>query len=318
MDAGRRLLGHALDLAGDARPLLRVGGERRLEQLEDDLELVRVGACGIGHGARALELGALVDEHRRVAAVVEQHVRRAAVRPRQRLLRAPPVGLERLALPGEDRHAARRLRRPLGADRDRGRRVVLRREDVARRPAHLGTERDERLDQDGRLDRHVQRAGDPRAAQRLRAAYSRAHGHQAGHLVLGEADLLASPLGQAEVGDLEVDVASLLGTDLRHAWAPRGWVVALRRGPRHLEQVGDHHVLVGEAQVIRVGQLLDPLDLARVLQEQGPEREEAEVYDLRAQPTVGEQAGGLDLADDRQLHDVGRRAVGHQPRQEAR
>ena len=31
-----------------------------------------------------------------------------------------------------------------------------------------------------------------------------AHRHQAGHLVLGERDLLAAELGQREVGDLEV------------------------------------------------------------------------------------------------------------------
>jgi hypothetical protein len=31
-----------------------------------------------------------------------------------------------------------------------------------------------------------------------------AHGHQAGHLVLGEGDLLAAELGEREVGDLEV------------------------------------------------------------------------------------------------------------------
>ena len=41
--------------------------------------------------------------------------------------------------------------------------------------------------------------------------YSRAHRHQAGHLVLGEADLLAAELGQAEVGDLEVGGAVRLG-----------------------------------------------------------------------------------------------------------
>ena len=74
--------------------------------------------------------------------------------------RVVPVFLERLALEGEDRGAA-------GGDR-RGR-VVLRGEDVAARPAHLGAQRLQRLDQHGRLDRHVQRAGDARAFQRLLA-----------------------------------------------------------------------------------------------------------------------------------------------------
>ena len=61
----------------------------------------------------------------------------------------------------------------VGADDDRGGRLVLRREDVARRPAHLGAERDERLDQHRGLDRHVQRARDAGAAQRLRVRRTR-------------------------------------------------------------------------------------------------------------------------------------------------
>ena len=51
-----------------------------------------------------------------------------AVGPAEGLLEAPPVLLERLALPGEDRNAGR-------GDGRGG--VVLRREDVAARPAHL-------------------------------------------------------------------------------------------------------------------------------------------------------------------------------------
>ena len=50
----------------------------------------------------------------------------------------------------------------------------------------------------------MQRAGDAGAGQRLARAELRAHRHQAGHLVLGEADLLAAVLGEGEVGDLEV------------------------------------------------------------------------------------------------------------------
>ena len=137
---------------------------------------------------------ALVDEQRRVPAVVEDHVRPALV-PRERLLRAPPVLLERLALPGEDGDAG-------GGDRGGG--VVLGGEDVARAPAHLGPERGERLDQHRGLDRHVERAGDARALERLRLAVLLAQRHQAGHLVLGELDLLAAELGEADVGDLVV------------------------------------------------------------------------------------------------------------------
>ena len=95
--------------------------QRALEHLEHDAELLRVGARGIGDGAGALELGSLVDEQGRVAAVVEDHVR-PTVRPDERLLRAPPVLLERLALPGVNGDAG-------GGNGSRG--VILGREDVA-------------------------------------------------------------------------------------------------------------------------------------------------------------------------------------------
>ena len=100
--------------------------------------------------------------------------------------------------------ALRVLRRAVRADDDRGGGVVLGGEDVAADPAHVGAERDEGLDQDGGLHGHVQRAGDLLALQRLRRTELAAQRHQAGHLVLGEADLLAAEVGQREVGDLEV------------------------------------------------------------------------------------------------------------------
>ena len=91
---------------------------------------------------------------------------------------------------------------PERADDDRGRGLVLRREDVARRPADLRAERDERLDEHRGLHRHVQRAGDARAGQRLGRAELGAQGHEPRHLVLGEADLVAAGLGEGQVADL--------------------------------------------------------------------------------------------------------------------
>ena len=41
-------------------------------------------------------------------------------------------------------------------------------------------------------------------ASGLRRAVALAHRHEAGHLVLGEVDLLAAEVGEREVGDLEV------------------------------------------------------------------------------------------------------------------
>ena len=96
----------------------------------------------------------LVDHRGQIAAVVEDHVQRLAVGEVQRLLDAPVELLGRLTLPGVNRDAG------LG-DRRGG--MVLRREDVAAAPGDLRPELDERLDQHGRLDRHVQAAGDPGA-----------------------------------------------------------------------------------------------------------------------------------------------------------
>ena len=96
--------------------------------------------------------------------------RAAAVWPLERFVRAPPVLVERLALPREHRNALRILHRAARfrtADDDRRGGVILRREDVARHPAHVGAELGQRLDEHGRLDGHVQAAHDARAGERL-------------------------------------------------------------------------------------------------------------------------------------------------------
>ena len=58
-----------------------------------------------------------VDEQRCVAAIVHEQVGAAAIWPGEHLLRAPPVLLQRLALPGKDCSTVAS---------DRGRRVILR------------------------------------------------------------------------------------------------------------------------------------------------------------------------------------------------
>ena len=60
----------------------------------------------------------------------------------------------------------------------------------------------ERLDEHRRLNRHVQAAHDAGAGERLLPFVALADRHQAGHLVLGQANLLAAPLGQVEVRHL--------------------------------------------------------------------------------------------------------------------
>ena len=202
VDAGRRLLRDALDPVGDGRPAPRVLGQAAAQEAEDDRELLRLGRRGIGNGARLLELDTLVHQQGGVAAVVEDHVGSALTGPQQGLLGAPPVLLERLALPGEDGHALGVVGRAVGPDGDGRRRVVLGREDVAAGPAHAGAECRQRLDQHGRLHGHVQRAGDAGTGQGLAGGVLGPHGHEAGHLVLGQLDLLAAERGQGEVGNL--------------------------------------------------------------------------------------------------------------------
>ncbi len=118
------------------------------------------------HRSRLLELGALVDEQRGVTSVVHDQRGSGAVRPRQRHVGAPPVLLEALSLPGEDRDALRVVGCALAPDDDGRCRVILGREDVARDPADVCAERGEGLDQHRRLHRHVQAAHDPGALQR--------------------------------------------------------------------------------------------------------------------------------------------------------
>ena len=83
--------------------------------------------------------------------------------------------------------------------RDGGGRVILRGENIAARPAHVRAEFHQRLDEHRGLDRHVQRAGDAHALERLGGTEFLAHGHQAGHFVLGDGDFLAAPIGESEM-----------------------------------------------------------------------------------------------------------------------
>ena len=82
--------------------------------------------------------------------------------------------------------------------------MVLRRIDVARNPTHLGAKGFEGLDQNGGLDRHVERATDARAFEGLRRAELFARGHQARHFGFGNRDFLVAVFSQFDVGDMIV------------------------------------------------------------------------------------------------------------------
>ncbi len=192
--AGGRFFRHADDL----RALAAVPG-RVLRQLgPDGGEEAGFFLAGGVREQRNILLGALAQVHQqgRIAAVVQDHVRAFALAALDSELEdamgVVPVLGERFALHGEHRRAA-------GGDRGRG--VVLGRKDVAGSPAHGGAQGLQRLDQHRGLDRHVQRSGDAGALERLALREFLADGHQAGHFGFRDADFLAAPVGQREVGD---------------------------------------------------------------------------------------------------------------------
>jgi hypothetical protein len=193
MHARGGFFGDALDLRQPGRVPGLVGGELGLDRGEQDALFL---GAGVGQdGNVLLGLGTEMQQQRGVAAVVEDHVRVAVVRPLEDAVGIVPVVDQGFALDREHRNA-------VGGDRRGG--VVLGREDVARGPAHFGAERGQRLDQHRGLDRHVQAAGDARALERLGLGELLADGHQAGHLGFGDADFLAAPVGQGKVGDCVV------------------------------------------------------------------------------------------------------------------
>ena len=186
------LLAHTLPLGHRAVPFVLVFGKDRPERAEDHLLLVGrrlVVEC------RSIVLGLVpfVDQQRGVAAVVHDQLRALAAGEGKRHGGAPPVFGQGFAFPGENGNPG------LGDGRGG---MILRREDVARAPAHVGAQLDERLDEHGSLDGHVQRPHHAHAFQRLLRAVFAAHGHQSRHLVLGDLNLFTPPLGQRHVGHL--------------------------------------------------------------------------------------------------------------------
>jgi hypothetical protein len=193
------------------------GGDEEALALEHAVQVVDTGGGLLRHAVAVLEhLGVLlVDEGSKVAAVVEDQVEVLAVlEGSELLLEAPLVLLLGLALPREDGHTG-------GGNGSGG--VVLGGEDVAGRPGELGTERLERLDEDGGLDgcagsarvslystatpgrrTHVQAAGNAGALQWLVGRVLLAGHHQTRHLVLGELNLAATKGREADVSDLHL------------------------------------------------------------------------------------------------------------------
>ena len=87
--------------------------------------------------------------------------------------------------------------------------MILGGEDVARAPADVGTELIQGLDEHRGLDGHVERAHDAHALEGLGGTELLAGVHEAGHLHLGDVQLLAAELREGHVLDLAI---------LRHLW----------------------------------------------------------------------------------------------------
>ena len=204
VNAGGGLFGDALHFGGDFVPALGVLLVALGEQLQDFLELFVVGGIGRGDFAGVFVFVALVDEERGVAAVIDDLVGALGATEIEGAFGTPPIFFEVFALPGEDGNALGILGRAFGSDNDRGGGVVLGAEDIAGAPADVGAEGVEGFDQYGRLNGHVQRAHDAEAFEGLFGGVFIADGHQAGHFLLGEHDLLAAPFGIGEVGDFEL------------------------------------------------------------------------------------------------------------------
>ena len=138
------------------------------------------------------EFGSFVDEEGDIAAVIDNELRAEVAREGDGLEGEFPIFFEGLAFPGKNGRAG--LRDGCGG-------MVLSRKDVAAGPTNIGAEVNHRLDENRCLDRHVERSGHANAFEGLLLGIFFADSHEAGHLMLGNIDFLASPVGQRDVGN---------------------------------------------------------------------------------------------------------------------
>lgn len=86
--------------------------------------------------------------------------------------------------------------------------VILGAEDVTRRPGNFGTEMCEGLDENSGLDGHVEAASNASALEGLISLVLGTGGHESGHLILSEINLLAPEGSEGDVCDLELSCGS--------------------------------------------------------------------------------------------------------------
>ncbi len=209
VDAGRRLLGDTRHSGRHLREALRILARcKSRSSSRMTFSSSRAGGLVAGNGAGGFVLVALVDRagwrrRRHRGSCSGRSRRRARAGPDERLIGAPPVFLERLALPGEDRHA-------LGSPASGPTATAAAAWSWVEKMLQLT----QRTSAPSATSVSIRTAvwivmwSEPMIRAPLSGwepANSLAGRHQAGHLVLGEADLLAAELGQGEVGDLEVE-----------------------------------------------------------------------------------------------------------------
>ena len=193
MHAGSGFFGNAAESFAGAGPLLRILFENLAASGEEHAPFFAVGfRVEFRHLAGVFEFGAAGHEHGGVAAVIHDEVRSLAVGPHEGAGGVFPIFFEGFALPGEHGHALRIVDGAVLAHHDGGGSVVLRAEDVAADPAHVGTEVGKRFNQDGGLHGHVEATHDAGARERLLACVFLAESHQARHFGFGEVEFLAA------------------------------------------------------------------------------------------------------------------------------
>ena len=205
VDTSGGFLGNTLASLGDLVPLVSLTGlEKTLDDGQDNLELGIVSGVRVGKSSvlqeKILRLLSLMDEKGHVTTIIDDDVRSVALavifRPGDGVQGALPVLLKSLALPGEDGGGL--------VTGDSGSGVVLGREDVARAPADISSELLKSLDEDGSLDRHVERSRDTGALERFRGPELFTAGHKTRHLDFSEFDIQATGVGKGNISDCDV------------------------------------------------------------------------------------------------------------------
>ena len=169
-------------------------GGNALKQSLDNAFFLAFGR-GVHPIRSLLHLIPAVQQKGHIATIIHHQLRAQAIAVAQGSPGAIPVFGEGLALPGKHRHAR-------GCNRSGC--VILRGENVAAGPAHLGTQCHQSLNEHSGLNRHVQRTGDTHPGQGLLLTILLTASHEPRHLVFRNGNFLASPILQGDIGHLVI------------------------------------------------------------------------------------------------------------------